>query len=105
VVIDTVGSRTFGPAFDALALHGRYAMVGQLSGETIAINPARVFFKRASLLGVGSVSRAQLQDVIALTASGRLAPRVGKVLPLTEVAQAHRLVEESSILGRVVLTP
>ena len=105
VVIDTVGSRVFGAGFDSLALHGRYAFVGQLHGEEIAINPARIFFKRAQLLGVGSVSRAQLEDVVRLVADGRLKPKVGKVLPLERIAEAHRLVEKAAVLGRVVVKP
>jgi len=105
VVIDNVGSRVFDECFDSLALHGRYALVGQLFGESTQINLARIFFKRAQLLGVGSVSRAQLTDVIALTASGRLHPLISQVLPLEEVATAHRLVEEGRTLGRVVLGP
>jgi len=60
VVIDNVGSRCFNAAFDSLAPHGRYAFLGQLFGENVSINPARIFFKRAQLLGVGSVSRTQL---------------------------------------------
>jgi acryloyl-coenzyme A reductase len=105
VVIDTVGSEIFDAAFDSLAPHGRYAMVGQLSSEEIRINPARIFFKRAQLLGVGSVNRRQLEDVIALTAAGKLQPKIGKILPLTEIAQAHRLVEASAVFGRVVVCP
>jgi acryloyl-coenzyme A reductase len=105
VVIDTVGSRVFRAAFDSLALHGRYALVGQLVGEEVSINLARIFFKRARLLGVGSVSRAQLEDVIGLAIKGLLRPRVGRVLPLAEIALAHRLVESGEVLGRVVVVP
>jgi NADPH:quinone reductase-like Zn-dependent oxidoreductase len=105
VVIDTVGSGVFTEGFKSLALHGRYAFVGQLKGEEISINPARIFFKRAQLLGVGSVSRGQLEDVIRLTAGGRLNPKVGAVLPLRRIAEAHRLVEEGTVLGRVVVQP
>jgi acryloyl-coenzyme A reductase len=105
VVIDTVGSRVFRAAFDSLALHGRYALVGQLVGEEVSINLARIFFKRARLLGVGSVSRAQLEDVIGLAIKGLLRQRVGRVLPLAEIALAHRLVESGEVLGRVVVVP
>ncbi|HEY4065954.1 MAG TPA: zinc-binding dehydrogenase, partial [Burkholderiaceae bacterium] len=59
VVLDNVGSRVFDESFKSLALHGRYALVGQLFGEETSINLARIFFKRAQLIGVGSVSRAQ----------------------------------------------
>lgn len=105
IIVDNVGSRVFNACFDSLALHGRYAMVGQLFGEEISINPARIFFKRASILGVGSVSRAQLEDVVALTARGVIAPQVAEVLPLEQVARAHQLVEEGAVSGRVVLKP
>ncbi len=105
VVIDTVGSRAFDAAFDALAPHGRYVFVGQLFGEDISVNPARIFFKRAQLLGVGSVSRVQLQDVVRLTAEGVVRPQIARVLPLEEIAEAHRLVEDAVIAGRVVVTP
>ena len=105
VVIDTVGSRNFDGAFNSLAPHGRYAFVGQLFGETIAINPARIFFKRAHLLGVGSVSRTQLEDVVKLTEAGIVRPRIAAVMNLREIAEAHRLVEEGRIAGRIVVTP
>lgn len=105
VVVDNVGSRVFNACFDSLAVHGRYALVGQLFGEEVSINPARIFFKRAQILGVGSVSRAQLADAIALAARGIVTPQVSQVLPLAEVARAHQLVEEGAAAGRVVLKP
>jgi len=103
VVIDTVGSPVFWESFRSLALHGRYAVVGQVEGERVQINLAHIFFKRAQLLGVGSVSRAQIADVAALTAGGQLRPRIERVFPLDEVAQAHTLVESGGVTGRVVL--
>ena len=105
VVVDNVGSRVFDACFDSLAVHGRYALVGQLFGENVSINPARIFFKRAQILGVGSVSRAQLADTIALAGRGIVRPQVGRVLPLEQVALAHQLVEEGAAAGRVVLKP
>lgn len=105
VIIDTVGSRVFDAAYNSLALHGRYALVGQLFGEEISINPARIFFKRAQLLGVGSVSRAQLSDVVKLAAAGKVRPEIGRIMPLEEIAEAHRLLEESSVSGRIVIKP
>jgi NADPH:quinone reductase-like Zn-dependent oxidoreductase len=104
VVIDNIGSPVFWECFQSLALHGRYAVVGQIVGERVEINLARIFFKRAQLLGVGSVSRAQLADVAALTAQGLLKSQIDRILPLEEVALAHELVESGNAAGRVVLT-
>lgn len=103
VVIDTVGSRVFDLCFGSLAVHGRFALIGELFGEEISINLARIFFKRARLLGVGSVSRAQLADVAALAAKGLLKVGVAKTLPLDEIVRAHELVETGELTGRVVI--
>ena len=105
VVIDTVGSTVFDAAFDALAPHGRYAFVGQLAAGEIRISPARIFFKRAQLLGVGSVSRAQLRDVIALAEAGVVKPSIDRILPLERVGEAHALVESGSSAGRIIIAP
>lgn len=102
-VIDNVGTPVFDAAYNSLARHGRYALVGQLFTDELSINPARLFFKRAQLLGVGSVSRSQLEDVIELTRAGVLTSRVATVVPLDEVARAHELVEQAAMTGRVVL--
>ncbi|CAH1696393.1 Zinc-binding dehydrogenase [Hyphomicrobiales bacterium] len=105
VVIDNVGSRVFTPSFKCLALGGRYVMVGQLVREEISINPAFVFFKRAQILGVGSVRRDQLEDAVKLVASGRVRPKVAGVMPLEDVVKAHEKVEAGMLVGRVVLRP
>lgn len=105
VVIDNVGSRVFTPSFKSLAVGGRYAFVGQLFREDISINPARIFFKRANMIGVGSCRRDQLEDAIRLVAAGTVKPRVAKVFPLAEAAKAHAMVESGEVVGRVVLKP
>ncbi|MGE4340229.1 MAG: zinc-binding alcohol dehydrogenase family protein [Pigmentiphaga sp.] len=105
VVIDNVGSRVFTPSFRSLAIGGRYAFVGQLYREDIAFNPALIFFKRAQLLGVGSVRRDQLHDAIRLVAAGRANPHVATIMPLEAAADAHALVEAGGQIGRVVLQP
>jgi acryloyl-coenzyme A reductase len=105
VVLDTVGSRIFTPSFKCLALGGRYVMIGQLFREDISINPAFIFFQRAQILGVGSVRRDQLEDAVKLCATGKVHPKVAKVLPLADVVEAHMLVEAGNLIGRIVLEP
>lgn len=105
VVLDTVGSAVFHAAFNSLAVHGRYAVIGQLNADKTSINLARIFFKRAAIIGVGSVSRVQLEDAAELTVRGIVRPQISRILPLEQVAEAHRLVEEGAIAGRVVLQP
>jgi NADPH:quinone reductase-like Zn-dependent oxidoreductase len=49
--------------------------------------------------------RDQLREVLAEVAAGRLRTRVAQTVPLTEVAEAHRLAEISAHQGKIVLVP
>lgn len=104
-VIDTVGSRVFTPSFRSLAIYGRYLVIGQLFREDISINPARILFKCATIIGVTGARRDQLADTVALVAAGTIRPRVAARLPLAEAAKAHAMVEAGTVIGRVVLEP
>lgn len=105
IVVDTVGSRVFKPAFKSLGITGRYLVIGQLFREEISINPAHILFKCAAIHGVTNARRDQLADVIELVAQGRVHSRVAKIMSLADAAQAHTLVESGEVVGRVVLVP
>jgi acryloyl-coenzyme A reductase len=105
IVVDTVGSRVFAPAFRSLGITGRYLAIGQLFREEISINPAHILFKCAAIHGITSARRDQLADTVALVAAGRIHPRVAAAFPLAEAARAHALVEAGDVIGRVVLLP
>ncbi|WP_280401488.1 NADP-dependent oxidoreductase [Nocardia carnea] len=49
-------------------------------------------------------SGAQLREITALVATGRLRVRIDRVMSLAEVAEAHRLSESGHVRGKVVLT-
>jgi NADPH:quinone reductase-like Zn-dependent oxidoreductase len=105
IVVDTVGSRVFAPAFRSLGITGRYLVIGQLFREEISINPAQILFKCAAIHGVTNARRDQLADTVALVAAGRIHPRVAATFPLADAASAHALVEAGDASGRVELLP
>lgn len=49
--------------------------------------------------------RALMLQVIELFARGRIRPRIGARLPLSEVAEAHRLLEAGAVCGKIILVP
>jgi D-arabinose 1-dehydrogenase-like Zn-dependent alcohol dehydrogenase len=104
VELEFYGVRKSTPHLKRSKCAGAWGTV-QLFGEEISINPARIFFKRAKLLGVGSVSRTQLEDALRLAVLGRVRPRIAKVLSLTEIARAHEMVENAEVSKRVVVVP
>jgi NADPH:quinone reductase-like Zn-dependent oxidoreductase len=57
---------------------------------------------------IGSVGRITAEDLtltLAWAAEGRYRVRVDRVLPLAEAAHAHRIVEDRSGIGKVLLQP
>ena len=105
VLIDNVGTPLFEPMRRSLGVSGRWILVGQLTGEFIAFNPAQLLLKNQSMLAVTSVSRNQLEDVLQLLQRGDVKAVVTRSLPLEEAAQAHALVEAGRAAGRILLRP
>lgn len=105
VVCDNVGEPVFRGCFPTLAVDGRYVFVGQVNDSPISFNPAWLLLHETRLMGSRSSTRAELQDVVRLVASGRVEPVLEVALPLSSAREAHALLERSSQTGRVVLVP
>ena len=106
-VIDTVGPPLWPATLRCLGQFGRLALLGDVSGEPVALRLAEVIFRDARILGVSGVSLSTLKQAVDLAATGRIQTVVSQTLPLTPdgVLEAVRLVSERRPLGRVVLTP
>jgi D-arabinose 1-dehydrogenase-like Zn-dependent alcohol dehydrogenase len=105
VVCDNVGAPVFQEAVRSCARGARYVLVGELTGDQVAFNTARLFLKGVSLLATMSTSRTQLADVIDLVRRRRLRPTITERFELEEAPRVHRLMVEKKLTGRVVLIP
>lgn len=104
VVIEHVGADTFDRSVRSLARGGRLVTCGATTGAEVPINLRMIFFKQLSILGSTMGSLGELHEIMEHVRAGRLRPVVGRVLPLAQVAEAHRLLEERAVAGKVVLT-
>lgn len=103
IVVEHVGERTIGDSIQCLAKGGRVVTCGATTGPRLETNLQLVFFKGLSILGSTMGSRAELIRIVGLVARGLLRPIVDRVLPLEEVAQAHRALGEREAFGKIVL--
>lgn len=104
VLVDHIGSDTFDRSLKSLARGGRLVTCGATSGNTATININLVFFKLLSILGSTMGSLAELHEIFRHVEEGRLRPVVDRVLPLEQIAEAHRVLEAREAFGKVVLT-
>lgn len=103
VVIDHVGEATFGPSLKTLVRGGRYVFCGATTGAQVQAHLNLIFFKNLSVLGSTMGSLGDLHTLLTLFEAGKLRPIVDAVLPLDEVAEAHRRIEAREVFGKLVL--
>ncbi len=105
VVIDTVGSATFGSSLRSLAQYGRMVLLGEVAGGRARIGLTDIMFRDAAIHGSTGASLPDIRRAIELVESGQVEPVVHANFPLDEAGEAVRLVTEREALGRVVLQP
>lgn len=103
VVVEHVGETTWESSVRSLARGGRLVTCGATSGWDARIDLRVLFFKNISLLGSTMGSKAELIEVLTHVSAGRLRPVVHTVLPFDRVAEAHRMLAERRVFGKVVL--
>ena len=103
VVIDHVGQATFAGSLKCLKKGGRFVTCGATTGPDASINLNLLFFKSLSILGSTMGSLGDVYRCLDLVASGQLRPVVDDVLPLAEVAEAHRRLQAREVFGNLVL--
>ncbi|MEU0479101.1 zinc-binding dehydrogenase [Streptosporangium sp. NPDC006013] len=113
VVLDSVGGRILLRSLDLLTPFGRAVVYGAASGEATDIPLTSLFAMRSaagfSLLAWRAAApqqaREDMDQVARHAVEGRLRAALHARLPLDEAAEAHRIMESRSQLGRVLLTP
>jgi NADPH:quinone reductase-like Zn-dependent oxidoreductase len=103
VIVDHVGSPTLPELVKACAKGGRIVTCGATGGHDAPVDLRYVFWRQISLLGSTMAPKGRLHTLLGLLGDGRLRSVVHKVLPMDAVSEAHRLLEEREVFGKVVL--
>lgn len=113
VVLDTVGAPYLARNLELLAVEGRLCYLAGDGGREIQFNLMAIVKKRIKITGA-SLRRRPIHEKARLAAAiehrvwpwiaaGALKPQIGLVLPLEQVAEAHRALEERRVTGKVIL--
>ncbi|MER7587303.1 NAD(P)H-quinone oxidoreductase [Micromonospora sp. NPDC127501] len=114
VILDIMGGSYLGRNVSALATGGRLVVIGMQGGRKAELDLGALLSKQASVTATSLRSRPLAEkaeivqgvrdEVWPLVEAGRIRPIVDRRLPMTEAAQAHRLVESNDHFGKVLLT-
>jgi putative PIG3 family NAD(P)H quinone oxidoreductase len=113
VVLDMVGGDYVARNIEALAIEGRLLQVGLLGGYKAQVNLIALMQRRVTLTGStlrarsvaekGVIAAALLQHVWPLFESGAVRPVIHATFPLRAAADAHRVMDASTHIGKLVL--
>jgi putative PIG3 family NAD(P)H quinone oxidoreductase len=113
VVLDIIGGDYTPRNLDSLARDGRLVQIGVMGGETATVSLRRLLMNRLTIVGStlrirtprekAAIAAALEREVWPLLSSGRVKPIVHASFPLANAAEAHRLLESGSVIGKVVL--
>ena len=114
VILDVIGAKYLSRNLAALATSGRLLVIGLQGGRRAELDLNALLSKRAAIIATtlrwrsmaekATIVAAVREHVWPLLESGDVRPVVDRVLPIVEVAEAHRVVEAGEHVGKVVLT-
>jgi putative PIG3 family NAD(P)H quinone oxidoreductase len=114
VTLDMVAGSYVQRNLEIAAIEGRVVTISMLGGSRAEINMSSILPKRLTLTGStlrsrtvaqkGAVAEAVRRNVWPLLAAGRVKPVIHQTFPLAQASEAHRLMESSSHIGKIVLT-
>jgi putative PIG3 family NAD(P)H quinone oxidoreductase len=114
VVLDMVGGDYTPRNIQCLALEGRLVQIAFLKSPRVELDWMAVMRKRLTLTGStlrprsveekGAIARALHANVWPLLEAGRVRPVIHQTFPLAQAEDAHRLMESSRHIGKIVLT-
>jgi NADPH2:quinone reductase len=114
VTLDIVGGSYVQRNLDLAAVEGRVVTISMLGGARAEINLNTILPKRLTLTGStlrtrtvaqkAAVADAVRKNVWPLLESKRVRPVIFKTFPLAQASEAHRLMESSDHIGKIVLT-
>ncbi|RQS76050.1 NADPH:quinone oxidoreductase family protein [Burkholderia sp. Bp8963] len=113
IVLETAGGDNLAEAFKSMAPFGRLIFIGQSSGKSSLIDPWTLTvpnltitsFYVGAYLAFSELIQSTLSELIGLVLSGKVTLQTETVLPLSQAAEAHRLLEGRHTTGKVVLQP
>lgn len=82
---------------------GKIVICGATSGYSAITDLRHVFFRQIHIMGSTMGARKHLLKGLELVEMGFIKPIVGKVMSIDKIQNAHKLIEERKIFGKVVL--
>jgi NADPH:quinone reductase len=113
VILDMVGGPYIAKNLQCLRPDGRLVFIAFLGGSKAEVDFMTVMLKRLTITSStlrsrsiafkGGIAESVVKTVWPWIEEGQFRPKIDRILPLSEAAQAHRVMESSSHIGKILL--
>ena len=114
VILDMIGGSYAERNQQALAVEGRLVQIGIMEGSKITLDLLQMMMRRQTITGStlrarsvadkAAIARLVREKAWPLIEAGSIRTVIDRTFPLVEVAAAHRLMESSQHIGKILLT-
>jgi NADPH2:quinone reductase len=114
VILDMVGGNYVPKELKCLADDGRLVFIAFLGGQKTELDISELMRRRLVMTGStlrprpvefkGAIARRLKEVIWPLIEAGKIKPEIYKTFPLAQASEAHRLMETSQHIGKIVLT-
>jgi len=115
VILDIIGAKYLEANVSVLSTAGRLVVIGLQGGVKAELNLGALMSKRAAVMATtlrarptsekAAIVSTMVAQVWPLISDGTVRPIIHATYPLDDVREAHQVLEESSHIGKVLLTP
>jgi len=115
VVLDIIGAKYLGKNVDVLATNGRIAIIGMQGGSRGELDLGALMSRRGSISATtlrarpvaekARIVKGVREQVWPLVGAGTIRPIIHTTMPMSQAMEAHRLMESSDHLGKILLLP
>ncbi len=113
VVLDNMGAKYLPRNVDALARLGRLVVIGLQGGVKGELNIAQLLAKNGVVTATSlryrpvdekaEICRQLAENAWPMIGAGTVKPIVHEVLPIERAGEAHRLLEQGDVFGKIIL--
>ena len=113
MVLDIIGAKYLGPNVEVLATNGRIATIGMQGGSKGELDLGKLMRKRGSISATtlrarpiaekSRIVKGVRDQVWPLVEAGAILPIIDTAMPMSEAREAHRRMEASDHLGKILL--
>lgn len=103
VVVEHTGAATWERSMLLASAGARIINAGLTTGQTLKTDAVIMIIKQLTIMGYSLGTMAGARAAVSFLNNGSLSPLIGETVPLSRISDAHKMLEEGKVAGKILL--